>query len=621
MPALADALATAPERVRLDSRAAVDPLDLRNLQRRLADWLQGSENLPELVGGFVRLVAQLTQAQQVAYWRSPLGEVAAPSARVSHPACSPAQAAADVVALAQLAAVAAGRGTAEVAPLDPAGARVAVAVPVLVDGQAVDACGVVLGLAPGQAVEPFVIILELAVGHVALWHLQAACRERGWEALAAAAGLELIEQVAAATDRARAARILVESLHRSLASPLVALGQVGRGGRCRLLAVSGQAMLERRSPRVLTLEALLAEVLARGPEAVEPAANPAARELAVEVGASAILAQRLTNAAGRAVAVLLVFEAGPQVPPQHPRILASLAGPLGECWGTLGRAEVFHWLTLPAAVRRVSRRRWALCAALGVAVALALAWPVPARITGPCRVEPVERRYVAAPFAALLAETCVETGDVVQAGQTLARLDGREMRLEQAALEAERARAQKERDVRLAAHETAAAELARLEIEKLTLRLELLAQQLAHLEIKAPLAGVVLSGQWDQARGAPVELGQALYEIAPLERVRVEIGVPADQWGEVAPGSPARVQLEATGREVHAAQLTRLHPTAESWDGQNVLVAELELANPELRLRPGMQGTAQVSGPRGARIANWLGRPWQRLTAWWGLYE
>ncbi len=78
-------------------------------------------------------------------------------------------------------------------------------------------------------------------------------------------------------------------------------------------------------------------------------------------------------------------------------------------------------------------------------------WPYP--ITAQVTLEPVEHRFVAAPFEGVFEQSLVLPGDQVEPGQVLGRMDGRELRTKLSALEAELARVTRSRDAN-SSHET-----------------------------------------------------------------------------------------------------------------------------------------------------------------------
>src|SRR5690606_12639024 len=122
-----------------------------------------------------------------------------------------------------------------------------------------------------------------------------------------------------------------------------------------------------------------------------------------------------------------------------------------------------------------------------------LSIPIPYRISADCDVQPVARRFIVAPFESSLEKALAVPGDVVKADQPLARLDGREIRLELAAIHANYSRVALERDTALANGQTSAAQIARLEMERLQLEAEVLQQRESQLEIKSPVSGILIS--------------------------------------------------------------------------------------------------------------------------------
>jgi multidrug efflux pump subunit AcrA (membrane-fusion protein) len=266
-------------------------------------------------------------------------------------------------------------------------------------------------------------------------------------------------------------------------------------------------------------------------------------------------------------------------------------------------------------------KKLSLTSALTLAAlsAVAAMWiPVDYKIACECQIQPATRRYVAAPFAGVFEKSLVEPGDLVTSGQVLARMDGKEIRWELASLAAERERVAKSHDVNLAAGKVAAAQIDRLEVDRLEQKRQLLEHRSAHLEIKSPIEGIVLSGDLKRSEGVPLTVGQRLFEIAPLERVVVEVIVPDEEVSLVAAEQEAAIRLDAFGDRAWQGRLQRLHPRSEVRDGQNVFIAEVLLANEGSFLRPGMEGRAKiVTGPQ--RLG-WIlfHEPYYRLVGWLG---
>lgn len=261
-----------------------------------------------------------------------------------------------------------------------------------------------------------------------------------------------------------------------------------------------------------------------------------------------------------------------------------------------------------------SRSRWALT--LGLIATAALVVPVPYSVNCDCELQPVVRRFVAAPFEGALEKAFVEVGDTVQADQLLARMDGKEVRWEQAGNAAEYERAAKERDAHLADQKFGEAQLAKLQMERLSLTTKLLERRGENLEIRSPIDGIVVSGELKRAEGVRLAMGQTLFEIAPLDQMIVEVEIPEAELAHVTTGASATIRLEAFAGQRLDGNLKRICPRAELRRKQQVFVGEIVLPNDAGQFRPGMRG--RVSIPAGQASLGWrlFHRAWQKLQLW-----
>jgi hypothetical protein len=105
-----------------------------------------------------------------------------------------------------------------------------------------------------------------------------------------------------------------------------------------------------------------------------------------------------------------------------------------------------------------------------------------------------------------------------------------------------------------------------------------------------------VSGDLRRAEGLPVQQGQVLFEVAPLDRMIVEIDVPDREISRVRPRQEVRFRLEAFGGQRWTTTLDKVHPQSEQRDGHNVFVCEAAIDNDAhgLDLRPGMRGRAVI---------------------------
>ncbi|MCX7419843.1 MAG: efflux RND transporter periplasmic adaptor subunit [Planctomycetia bacterium] len=255
---------------------------------------------------------------------------------------------------------------------------------------------------------------------------------------------------------------------------------------------------------------------------------------------------------------------------------------------------------------------------LSALAAVAMAVPVPYGVNCDCELQPVTRRFVAAPFEGALERALVEVGDTVAEGEVLAQMDGKEVRWELAGNAAEYERAAKERDAHLADQKFGEAQLAKLQMERLSLTTKLLDHRSENLEVRSPIAGIVVSGELKRAEGVRLSMGQTLFEVAPLDRMIVEVEIPESELANVPPNTIATIRLEAFPNQRLDGTLKRICPRAELRNKQQVFVGEIELPNDAAQLKPGMRG--RVSLAAGQSTLGWrlFHRTWNKVRLWWG---
>lgn len=255
--------------------------------------------------------------------------------------------------------------------------------------------------------------------------------------------------------------------------------------------------------------------------------------------------------------------------------------------------------------------RWLWVGCIGIALLGAIPWQHCVSCDVTC--EPATRRFVVAPFEGKLLRSLVGPGDPVEVDQVLAILDGGDLRSQIASLQAKIDQAVQRHSAALATGDGSQSQLQRLEIQHLRSEIELLQSRQRNLEIRSPIAGIVVSGDLQRAEGIPLQVGESLFEIAPLDRLIAEIAIPESDVCNVQTGMATSIRLDAIAGSQHHATLTQIHPRSEIRDQDSVFVAEAFIENQDLALRPGMHGTARIHA--GYRSIAWLlcHRPYNAL--------
>jgi Cu(I)/Ag(I) efflux system membrane fusion protein len=124
-------------------------------------------------------------------------------------------------------------------------------------------------------------------------------------------------------------------------------------------------------------------------------------------------------------------------------------------------------------------------------------------------------------------------------------------------------------------------------------------EPLEHLPVRAPASGFVV--EKEVVAGSAVEAGQRLFRIAPLDRVWIEAELYETELAQVEIGTPAEVTLAyLPGRRIEGRVAWVLPAlTADTRTGR----VRVELANPELALRPGMWASVGLSTGSAERLA------------------
>lgn len=263
-----------------------------------------------------------------------------------------------------------------------------------------------------------------------------------------------------------------------------------------------------------------------------------------------------------------------------------------------------------------AKRKRFLLAGLGLLAVGVLAFPVSLPIRSEVLLEPSLRRFITAPFQGIIRTVGVRSGDVVQSGDLLVELDGREILDRLSDVEARLSMTVLQNASEMESANYSEAAVRALDARSLEHERDLLLYRKENLRLLSPLHGVVVAGDLERSEGAAVELGKRLLEIAPLETLVAEIAVDERDIAWVAVGQEVKIQLRAMPGKPFFSKVVRISPKAETRDEKNVFIVEAELPNPDDGLRPGMKGKAVISA--GQAPLGWVlvRRPWQMFQRW-----
>ena len=451
-----------------------------------------------------------------------------------------------------------------------------------------------------------------------------------------------LERVSTATDivgsvmqeerLAASALAVVNEMAARLACSRVSLGLEDQRGDIAVIAISHSGSFERRANTVRLLREAMEEALDQGGEVVYPSTDDQAMALlaheglAREVRDVAVLSVPLPGQ-GRTIGVLTLERASGGAFDNDAielcRVLGLLVGPILALKRDNERGVVRRaWDTARDLLQAMfgPRRAGAKMLALIVAaIVLFLAFASGEhRVSARTVVEGEIQRASVAAFDGYIAESVVRAGDVVKAGQLLARLDDRDLRLERVKAASEREQHLRRYQQALAVRDRAEMNVVAAQVGQVEAQLALIDEKLARAQLIAPFDGVVVSGDLSKLIGTPVEQGKVLFEIAPLDAYRVILKVDERDVGYIVAGQQGALALSGIPGARLPFAVKQITPVSVAEEGRNFFRVEARMESSVERLRPGMEGVGKIDA--GERRLLWIWThpltDWIRLSFW-----
>jgi multidrug efflux pump subunit AcrA (membrane-fusion protein) len=410
-----------------------------------------------------------------------------------------------------------------------------------------------------------------------------------------------------------------------------ALGE-SNDGRVQLVGISNVAEPAKRNDRVRLIERAMREALDAEACCYWPGDDDTAVEqqnLADKAGLTAVCSVPIGTGLPRPLVFTFEYDGGAHWSGQSPQRCsdaAALIAPLVAFKQERDRSWWVRWYALMAegigslTQRAGAGKRLAWMTVALVIIAFGLSTGS-YRVSAPAVVEGAVQRALVAPFDAFIAEAPVRAGQTVAVGDLLARLDDRDLQNDRRRIRAEQNELVDQHRQAVATLDHAGARVLDAQLAQNRARLALLDERLARTELRAPLEGIVISGDWTRSLGAPVTRGDLLFEIAPLDQYRVAIQVSDRDVVQIADGQIGELVLAALPRQpvqLKVTEIATLSPEDVADPGFRV---EAELVGEIPALRPGMEGVAKVTVGERRRwwiwthpLTDWLRLQWWR---WW----
>lgn len=403
-----------------------------------------------------------------------------------------------------------------------------------------------------------------------------------------------------------------------------------------LTALSHVESIDPRRQMVRRIEAAMEEALDQSSTIVEPAETNAAKlitrshqDLLAHEGFGAsctvLLAGRNVEGSENLLGALM-FERNVDAPFDSDFIanassLASLTGRLLEIKQRDERSllasskEALKGLVTQATGPRYFRLKlFSACATLLLLVSVVFSGEH--RVTAPASIEGAVRYMLVAPHQGFVEQANARAGDVVTKGQLIAQLDDRGLQLELQKWQGEINKLQNVYQEALALRDRAKLGITLAQLDQVKAEFKLVEGQLGRTRLTSPIDGIIVRGDYSQALGAPVDTGQILFEVAPLESYQVVLEVDEFNVAGMAAGKSGQLIIAALPDSTFALSVQKVIPVTVSSEGRNYFLVEATLDEPTLLLRPGMEGVAKVTMGQRQLIWIWTHALVDRLRVW-----
>jgi RND family efflux transporter MFP subunit len=445
----------------------------------------------------------------------------------------------------------------------------------------------------------------------------------------------VLELIATSLQHARfqaAATAVVTELATTLGCERVSIGFL-KGRHIYLRALSHSAAFGKKTNLIRALEAAMDEAADQLATVLYPArkggpfqVTRAHAELTKQHGAGAVCTIPLT-AGGQVLGALLLerptgeeFDARTVELCEH---AALLVGPVLDV-----KRKEDRWLAQKAAdsmatharhlagPRHVALKLWVGAAAV-TTLFLAIAGG-DYQVTADAALEGTVQRAVAAAIPGYIAEARARAGDVVRKGDLLAAIDDRDLRLERLKWVGQRAQRASEYREALTGHQRTRVQVLSAQLEQAEAQLALIDEQLARTRILAPFDAIVVKGDLSQSLGAPVERGNVLFELAPLDAYRVIMKVDERDITNVKVGQSGHLALSSMPHDPLPLVVEKITPVSVVEEGRNYFRVEATAQGGIEKLRPGMEGVGKIQIEERKLIWIWTHKivHWLRMWVW-----
>ncbi len=251
---------------------------------------------------------------------------------------------------------------------------------------------------------------------------------------------------------------------------------------------------------------------------------------------------------------------------------------------------------------------------------IALIVKLPYRIEAPFMLRSEDVRQVSVPFEGYIDDVHVRIGQQIQQGDLLLSLDSADLLLEEAEATANLVRYIREAEKARARNVMSEMQIAQAQADQAKAELELVRYRLSQAELRSPIDGIVVDGDLEELRGAPVSKGDILFKVARSQKLFAEIKIDERDIHELKLEQPVKVAFVSQPQLTFHFAVDQIDPIARADEEGNLFrVRATTSENLVDWWRPGMSGIAKVEigNRRIAWILTHRTIDFFRMLLWW----
>jgi multidrug resistance efflux pump len=266
-----------------------------------------------------------------------------------------------------------------------------------------------------------------------------------------------------------------------------------------------------------------------------------------------------------------------------------------------------------------------VCAVLLAAAVTLVVYHPMYHVRAPFQFATTEKRVLSAPYDGYLADLGkiedekIKAGMKVGEGTVLGVMETTDLALQKSRAESEALAYERQSTQLMAEGKTAQSLEARERANASRRQVELYALQIERGSLKAPIDGYLTKCEAEDRKGGQVKAGEALFEVARIDRLRVELSVNERDAQMIHEGQKGELATTSLPWEKYPFIVKRIVPQGNAKEGSNVFTVYGELEKEVKETwKPGMAGEAKVEIEKKPLYFHWTHRvvEWVRLKLW-----